>query len=866
MKQIYFQLTYILLLLFTQNLIQAQELVFAKSIGSDSPDSFLEQGNSIALDETGNILVTGTIGAGTSGAIFGEGETNETTLDINGSFLAKYEPSGELLWVQQMGASNNGITSYAIDADLDGNIYVSGRFFQEATFGVGQTNETTLTGTSGEIFLAKYDADGSLVWALSEGGDNDDNGGRGLEVDDNGNIYLTGSFWGTVTFAEGESSETTFTSESSTFFLAKYDTNGALVWIQRAESGSNHSSGKNLDIDNRENIYITGNYFNSVTFGEGLSNETTLNDGNESAYIAKYDKNGDFIWAIDPSSSGKVHISGDLQTDSEGSVLFTGSFFGTITLGQGTQNEMQLSGTGLDEIIVAKYSSEGEFIWAKSAESTSDDRGVGLAVDSISNVFITGYFGSQIQFGGGERNDTTIVNSGSSDLFIAKFSPSGEFIWVTAAGGSEWEQGKDIQVDKVGNLYLTGFYRSNITFGSSEPMETSLSIEGFNDIFIAKFERSFNAAPTFELNGNTNFLEDFSGTQTITANQINTPDNELNQIISYSISPESSNLLNLSFDSSSGVLEVSALENKFGEETFTIIADDGEKENYLYIEEFSIVVDPVNDPPVITGSTVTYSTPEETSLTINLNDFIVEDPDNEFPTDFTLVVGEGDNYSVTNNEITPELDFNGTLTVPVLVNDGTDDSEIAEIPVEVTPVNDPPVITGSTVTYSTPEETSLTINLNDFIVEDPDNEFPTDFTLVVGEGDNYLVTNNIITPKNAFVGVIDVPITVNDGTDSSEPFEIMVEVNQVLGLDKDFIQENFSVYPNPTTDYVIIQPNGTSITYDLAIYNLNGILLFAKKNLTNSKKEIDLSKFSKGLYLLKIVSESKVGTITILKK
>jgi hypothetical protein len=489
MKEIYIQLCTIVALMLIQNPAQAQELVFAKRVGSDSPDSFLEQGNSIALDETGNILVTGTIGSGSSGAIFGEGETNETTLSINGSFLAKFEESGELLWVQQIGESNNGITGYAIDADLDGNIYVSGTFFQEATFGVGQTNETTLTGTSGEIFLAKYDADGNLVWALSEGGDNDDNpGGRGLKVDDDGNIYLTGTFWGTVTFAEGESSETVFTSEASTFFLAKYDTNGTMIWIQRSESGSNSSGGKNLDIDNQENIYITGNYFNSVIFGEGFSNETTLNDENESSYIAKYDNNGNFIWAIEPFSSGTGDISGDLQIDSEGSVLFTGSFSGTITLGQGTQKEVQLSGAGLDEIIVAKYSSEGEFIWAKSPKSTGDDRGVGLAVDSNSNVFITGYYGSQIQFGVGESNDTTIENTGSSDLFIAKFSPSGEFIWVTSAEGSEWEQGKDIQIDNAGNAYLTGFYRSNITFGSSESMETSLSIEGFNDIFIAKFK------------------------------------------------------------------------------------------------------------------------------------------------------------------------------------------------------------------------------------------------------------------------------------------------------------------------------------------------------------------------------------------
>ncbi|MEP3582328.1 MAG: FG-GAP-like repeat-containing protein [Cyclobacteriaceae bacterium] len=274
----------------------------------------------------------------------------------------------------------------------------------------------------------------------------------------------------------------------------------------------------------------------------------------------------------------------------------------------------------------------------------------------------------------------------------------------------------------------------------------------------------------------------------------------------------------------------------------------------------------INFPPVVTGTSSSLNTAEETSLPIEVQDLIIDDPDNDFPSDFTLTVLEGDNYAVTNNEITPELDFNGTLSVSVLVNDGIDDSEIAEIDIEVTPVNDPPAITGSTVTNSIPEETRLTIDLNDFIVEDPDNDFPSDFTLTILEGDNYAVTNNEITPNNGFVGAINVPITVNDGMDSCEPFNLTIEVTQVLGLDKNFIQDYFSVYPNPTTDYVIIQPNGTSIAYDLAIYDINGILLFADKILTSRKKEIDLRKFSTGLYLIKISSESKIGTMTILKE
>ncbi|MTI29761.1 hypothetical protein E1171_02960, partial [Cytophagales bacterium RKSG123] len=697
----YLTIYFILLLVCCNNIALSQELVFAKRIGSDSPDMSSEQESSIVLDEEGNFYITGSIGSGSIGAVFGEGETNETTMNINGSFVAKYSASQELLWVQQMEAS----TSYAIDIDVSGNVYVSGTFFQEATFGVGQTNETTLSGISGEIFIAKYDPNGNLLWAINEGGDNDDNpGGRALIVDDSGNIYLTGTFWGTVTFGEGEPNETTLTSESSTFLLAKYDTDGSLIWIQKASSGSNHSGGKNIDLDEQGNVFITGNYFNSVTFGEGLSNETTLNDGNESSFIVKFDNKGNFIWAIDPFIGGASDISGDLKIDKTGSVLFAGSFTSTILLGEGTDREIQLSSVGSEDIILAKYSSEGGFLWAKTAGSIEDDRGIGLAIDTNSNVFITGYYGGEIQFGINERNDTTILNSGASDFFVAKFSPSGEFIWVTSAGEEEWDQGNDIEVDGQGNIYVTGFYRSNIIFGKDEPNETSLPIEGFNDIFFSKFQRSFNAQPEFEIIGEKSFQEDFIGNHSLEIHQINTPSDEIDQVVSYSISPDDSELVEFSFNQSTGILEISSVENKFGEQTFLITSDDGEKENYSYSKELTIKIEPINDLPQIIELKNEISIPEDNSLEILLTDLVVTDVDNDYPSDFSLTVLDGENYSVTNNEITPALDFSGILNIPISVNDGMAESEIFQLSIEVLSVNDIPVITGISTPLTTFEE------------------------------------------------------------------------------------------------------------------------------------------------------------------
>ena len=84
----------------------------------------------------------------------------------------------------------------------------------------------------------------------------------------------------------------------------------------------------------------------------------------------------------------------------------------------------------------------------------------------------------------------------------------------------------------------------------------------------------------------------------------------------------------------------------------------------------TITISLINDAPVITGQNP-LNTPEETALTITLNELTVTDPDNTYPDDFTLTVQDGTNYSRAGNTITPSVDFNGTLTVPVTVNDGT---------------------------------------------------------------------------------------------------------------------------------------------------------------------------------------------------
>ena len=108
---------------------------------------------------------------------------------------------------------------------------------------------------------------------------------------------------------------------------------------------------------------------------------------------------------------------------------------------------------------------------------------------------------------------------------------------------------------------------------------------------------------------------------------------------------------------------------------------------------------------MITSQTGPLSTPEETDIVLTLADLAVTDPDNSYPADFTLTVQTGANYTLAGTTVTPDTDFVGTLNVPVTVNDGIDDSAAFVVSIDVTPVNDVPLITSQTGPLSTPEPT-----------------------------------------------------------------------------------------------------------------------------------------------------------------
>src|ERR1039458_7610685 len=180
-------------------------------------------------------------------------------------------------------------------------------------------------------------------------------------------------------------------------------------------------------------------------------------------------------------------VSQSVATDPSGNVFVTGAFISpTITFGTTTLTN---AGTGTPDVFIVKYSSAGIVQWAKSANGSGFDLGLGIATDASGNAYVTGSFSSDtLRFG-----TISIINdtAQSTDIFVAKYDPSGNVLWAKHFGGSDNDEALSIATSGT-NVYITGgFASAHIAFGTTTLTNNGPTV--YKDVFIAKLDGSGNA-------------------------------------------------------------------------------------------------------------------------------------------------------------------------------------------------------------------------------------------------------------------------------------------------------------------------------------------------------------------------------------
>lgn len=267
---------------------------------------------------------------------------------------------------------------------------------------------------------------------------------------------------------------------------------------------------------------------------------------------------------------------------------------------------------------------------------------------------------------------------------------------------------------------------------------------------------------------------------------------------------------------------------------------------------YDLSVEERNFEPKIIGLLNELSMGENTSITLSLADLVVEDRDHNYPNDHELTILEGDNYNVSGLIVTPTINYAGPLLVQLIISDGIEDSEIYLAEIEVISIeeqNAEPVIEGLATNLSILENTSITISLSDFLVDDPDQEYPISHSLIISEGENYSVNGLTITPSIDFFGRLTVPVKVSDGIEESESFDTQIEVVQVLSAN---YPQSYNFYPNPTSDGNLIFDGPISGSYQ--VITLLGEEVQSERLEGNT---IHI-KGSAGFYIIRILNQNNI--------
>ncbi len=347
----------------------------------------------------------------------------------------------------------------SIAVDNMNNVYVAG--YLNDSVDVDPSSSTNyLVGGNDDIYFAKYDANGNLIWANvipSQGW----NYATDILIDKTNNVIISGHCSSLADFDPGPGTLILPQQACVAYsYIAKYNSSGNLIWA-KSFGDQYASTPSDLAIDNNNNIYITGTFFNTLDF-DPSANTAYLNSNGTGVYFAKYDANGNYIWAKQLSGVGQYGGASSLECSDNGNIFLSGYFGGTVDFNPGSSTNHLTAITSADRYF-AKYDSNGNYIWANSINVNENGyllvgRSIELAIDAQENIILTGNFNNNVDFDPSPNQNMISAPSGYS-TFICKYDIVGNLTWAKAIIGN-FCISNSITMDCEDNFYLTGPFGS----------------------------------------------------------------------------------------------------------------------------------------------------------------------------------------------------------------------------------------------------------------------------------------------------------------------------------------------------------------------------------------------------------------------
>ncbi len=427
----------------------------------------------IAVDAAADVytlgLFTGRVDldAGEGNAMFDAGNRQDAC-------ILKTDPDGNFIWAKQITSA----VAKSITVDKGNNIYVTGSFAGVLVYDGDSVLSRQGAEGGADGFILKINPQGNLSWLRTMQVRTNyvysatNCYSSSLTTDRFGNVFATGAFSGRVDFDPGidsfvvssAMSTDLYTWRSVDIFVLKLDSNGSFVWVKSMGTSWNAEAGNTLQADYSGNIYIGGNFTDTLDFDPGPSVHQLISAGYLQAFILKLNPSGNFMWA--KCFAGYSSNCSLLRIDKQGSVITAGDYQGTVDFnpGSGIFNQTAPSRS----FYITKLDSLGNFTWAKSiGASLITTHASAMITDDLDNILLGGFYTDNyygpLDFdpGPGVFNQKGALNN---DLFILKLNASGNFVWVKAMAGNQNEAAVSIGCDAIGNIYTTGYFLGSLDF------------------------------------------------------------------------------------------------------------------------------------------------------------------------------------------------------------------------------------------------------------------------------------------------------------------------------------------------------------------------------------------------------------------
>lgn len=369
-------------------------LIWEKTFGGNYSDRAID----LAIGTDQNILVTG--------QFFGTVNFGSITLTSSANskdiFILKLDPTGNVLWARKEGGSL-AENAYGITVDQQNNVILTGQFQGSATIGNNNFTSAIDPNTnqpSFDFFISKYDPSGNPLWSLNGSAEYEDRG-LAVAVDNQNNIFFTGQFSKTLTFASNSYPNLGY----NIGFLCKLNPAGQLQFFNQLKAGMTNAY--DLELNNDNEVVVTGDFLGNLNYYDAIGTHVIQNSFDRHIFILKTSNNGNYQWNYTLGSNNEVSAR-SVSMDPHKDIFVTGYFKCDLSQIQDTA-EATFNSVGFKDVYLLKINNSGQYEYIKHFGGKMDDEGHGVAINQNDKPHICGSFTKDLNFAYNPNSSVTNI-------------------------------------------------------------------------------------------------------------------------------------------------------------------------------------------------------------------------------------------------------------------------------------------------------------------------------------------------------------------------------------------------------------------------------------------------------------------------